>query len=571
METLEQIRLAVYKYLIERHAKEKESAKPFYFVMNSSIRYIQSSNLYEEIGSNKFFNILFYGNWLGSEITYLTIDEAANIYLTGTFDAQREGDPEIIKAENRLDYYFIETLQNDNKVILVDAFTKGNSFICVRQFGGSDNIINSLDYFLDSIKPRIDDIVEPIRARYNHYFFNQIMFDDYLKDDPYFFDFSVEKIKRNLRLKTLRVQNLFGIKQLILTDLPISSRWIVLTGENGYGKTSVLQAIAAGLFGNYDENGRQLVPESAYVGVEYYNNRKSVVTNSHMSRLEAINRKLTNELATYGSSRLSVTDSVSKDTIQEQLPATYSLFNSDGKLLNVEQLFKDTYQYNPPFFNQLKILFRALIPSISDIQIAIENNLPVVIYYEHDKEGMLLHKGLKLGELASGVRSLLAMIGDLVYRLSHRQSVTNLKDLEGIVIIDEIELHLHPIYQKLLPEILSEQFPNLQFIVSTHSPIPLLGIPENSDIVLLNVTRTSASGIEIERLDVDFSVLTPNAILTSPIFGFKDLIPSSKPIDKIIQTTSNFDDILLQGAFKDDLNSFLTPEKQKELINILKD
>lgn len=571
METLEQIRLAVYKYLIERHAKEKESAKPFYFVMNSSIRYIQSSNLYEEIGSNKFFNILFYGNWLGSEITYLTIDEAANIYLTGTFDAQREGDPEIIKAENRLDYYFIETLQNDNKVILVDAFTKGNSFICVRQFGGSDNIINSLDYFLDSIKPRIDDIVEPIRARYNHYFFNQIMFDNYLKDDPYFFDFSVEKIKRNLRLKTLRVQNLFGIKQLILTDLPISSRWIVLTGENGYGKTSVLQAIAAGLFGNYDENGRQLVPESAYVGVEYYNNRKSVVTNSHMSRLEAINRKLTNELATYGSSRLSVTDSVSKDTIQEQLPATYSLFNSDGKLLNVEQLFKDTYQYNPPFFNQLKILFRALIPSISDIQIAIENNLPVVIYYEHDKEGMLLHKGLKLGELASGVRSLLAMIGDLVYRLSHCQSVTNLKDLEGIVIIDEIELHLHPIYQKLLPEILSEQFPNLQFIVSTHSPIPLLGIPENSDIVLLNVTRTSASGIEIERLDVDFSVLTPNAILTSPIFGFKDLIPSSKPIDKIIQTTSNFDDILLQGAFKDDLNSFLTPEKQKELINILKD
>lgn len=71
--------------------------------------------------------------------------------------------------------------------------------------------------------------------------------------------------------------------------------------------------------------------------------------------------------------------------------------------------------------------------------------------------------------------------------------------LAGIVLIDEIDIHLHPKWQKRVPLILAENFPKLQFIVTTHSPIPLLGAPKGSRIYVVN--RKVKEGISIERMD----------------------------------------------------------------------
>ena len=50
------------------------------------------------------------------------------------------------------------------------------------------------------------------------------------------------------------------------------------------------------------------------------------------------------------------------------------------------------------------------------------------------------------------------------------------KDIGGIVIIDEIDLHLHPELEKIILRRFTETFPNLQFIISTHSPLVLTGL-----------------------------------------------------------------------------------------------
>jgi len=86
-------------------------------------------------------------------------------------------------------------------------------------------------------------------------------------------------------------------------------------------------------------------------------------------------------------------------------------------------------------------------------------------------------------------------------------------------LIDELDLHLHPKWQRKLPKLLSNVFPNIQFIASTHSVIPFLGAPENS--VFLKVNRSQAQGITIERIDIDISNLLPNSLLTSPLFDLE--------------------------------------------------
>lgn len=345
-------------------------------------------------------------------------------------------------------------------------------------------------------------------------------------------------VKKNLALKALRVENFKGIRRIEINNLPESAKWIVLTGENGFGKTSVLQAIAAGLYGNYfqDESGLrlQLVPDLAYVEVEYFSAKKTLENNSRYPRELSELVELDRELATYGSSRLQISANVTTETIERQIPSFYSLFNTDGVLLNIEQRLKDAFTEevlskdeqrvnDRSLFGQIVDVFRKLLPQLKDIKIQEVNQFLEVRYIEQDENSNALSEGASFTQLAAGLKNVIALVGDMIYRLSTRQDVDQLADLQGIVIIDEFELHLHPKYQKWLPEKLSELFPHIQFIISTHSPIPLLGVPP--DTVILHVTRDVEKGIQVERLDVDFTTLTPNAILTSPIFGFDDIIP----------------------------------------------
>lgn len=78
---------------------------------------------------------------------------------------------------------------------------------------------------------------------------------------------------------------------------------------------------------------------------------------------------------------------------------------------------------------------------------------------------------IRIDQLSDGEKCLIAMVGDLARRLSLANPVMkNPLDGEGVVLIDEIELHLHPAWQRTIIGKLRQTFPNVQFIVSTHSP-----------------------------------------------------------------------------------------------------
>ncbi len=118
--------------------------------------------------------------------------------------------------------------------------------------------------------------------------------------------------------------------------------------------------------------------------------------------------------------------------------------------------------------------------------------------------------------LSDGYRSVLALAGDLVWRLIQAFPDSNdpLKEV-GVVLIDELDIHLHPLWQRDIALWLREQFPNLQFIVATHSPLIAAGA--GPEALTLKFSLNEGKGTVEEVPDV--SAMNVDRLLQNLAFG----------------------------------------------------
>lgn len=110
--------------------------------------------------------------------------------------------------------------------------------------------------------------------------------------------------------------------------------------------------------------------------------------------------------------------------------------------------------------------------------------------------------------LSSGFKSIIYLLFSTIKEIEFRFNEQKLKaeDFDGIILIDEIEIHLHPEWQERIIHILRKTFPNAQFILTTHSPhiiqtaepnqIMALQLDENSNVVLRTNLQTSKYGFK---------------------------------------------------------------------------
>lgn len=129
-------------------------------------------------------------------------------------------------------------------------------------------------------------------------------------------------------------------------------------------------------------------------------------------------------------------------------------------------------------------------PQLEAVRDALSKFLPELSKFRVRRNPLRLcatkyRREIRIDQLSDGEKCLIALIGDLARRLAIANPRLE-KPLEGsgIVLIDEIDLHLHPAWQRLVIRQLTHVFPNCQFILSTHSP-QILGEVEGKCIRLL--------------------------------------------------------------------------------------
>jgi len=134
---------------------------------------------------------------------------------------------------------------------------------------------------------------------------------------------------------------------------------------------------------------------------------------------------------------------------------------------------KDLY-YKDPVLDAVRSAVLAILPNLTNLRIRRKPSLRMCV----TKEGQTL----TVDQLSDGEQCTLAMIGDLARRLvlANPHSDEPLHG-GGIVLIDEVDLHMHPLWQREIAPLLHRVFPNIQFILTTHSPLIIGGLGNLSE------------------------------------------------------------------------------------------
>jgi len=106
--------------------------------------------------------------------------------------------------------------------------------------------------------------------------------------------------------------------------------------------------------------------------------------------------------------------------------------------------------------------------------------------------------------LSDGYRNMIGMVADIAYRmatLNPQLEADVIKQTEGIVLIDEIDLHLHPKWQKQVVERLLDTFPKVQFVASSHSPFIIQSLYHREDCLLWDLEKNAPVEVDSKSIE----------------------------------------------------------------------
>ncbi|TBC25609.1 ATP-binding protein (plasmid) [Rhizobium ruizarguesonis] len=185
-----------------------------------------------------------------------------------------------------------------------------------------------------------------------------------------------------------------------------------------------------------------------------------------------------------------------------------SLFEDHYALTPLSSWLPGWRSENPGRYRQVVNLLNKLLP-------------PSISFTEELEAGEYLfgYRSLKLpySALSDGYRIYIGWIGDLLYHLCMgAPSGFKLVQSRGVVMVDEVDLHIHPAWQRTLIPTLARVLSNIQFVFTTHSPL-VVSTLERSNIYNVQLGRGPAP--EIRRPDEETFGLSADQLLRSEVFG----------------------------------------------------
>ena len=359
---------------------------------------------------------------------------------------------------------------------------------------------------------------------------------------------------------TLKDVRCFGPEQTLkLTDAHgRPARWTVILGNNGMGKTTLLQALTSiepALVPFTDSAAQKIyTPKGFFSG-----KRLSWSPIRHASRHAELAAELSAGMMTSikGTQRLQLSYVIERSGRNSTYPVggpflglvcygygatrrmgsgslsapadaqpSDSLFFEDVPLRNAEEwLLQADYaaskssEYGSAMEKRerIKQLLIDLLPDVADIQFVPPDANTAARVEVKTHYGWVAMRGLSLG-----YRTLIAWMVDLASRLFERypDSPNPLAE-PAVVLVDEIDLHLHPTWQRDLIGRLTERFPQTQFIVTAHSPLVVQSATDANIVVL----KREGDHVVIDNDVESIRGWRVDQILTSDLFG----LPTARP------------------------------------------
>jgi hypothetical protein len=157
---------------------------------------------------------------------------------------------------------------------------------------------------------------------------------------------------------------------------------------------------------------------------------------------------------------------------------------------------------------------------IDNILLILNDLFPEMNWLPNISNGLFPQEKIAITELSDGYKCMLSWLLHLIVHLYASTGwQDNIRKVRGVVLIDEIDLHLHPQWQRTIITKLSKAFPKLQFIATTHSPMTLGGLPEKgSEIFVLKKLKNE---VVISKNMEDVQGWRADQILTSSLFGLE--------------------------------------------------
>ena len=304
------------------------------------------------------------------------------------------------------------------------------------------------------------------------------------------------------------------------------AQWTVILGDNGVGKTTLLRCIAGmsissdnisnsmlqplfmnlsmkqkpfarGVINNFFLSGGEIRTQNLYGFMLQDKSIKNNVFSLHFYNRD--NNPNMREYSVpgnpdvaglicygYGATRKLGYSSLSESTDRGSCD---TLFFEDTSLINAEEWllqadYSSKYSQDTKITNKIqdiKLLFCKVLPDIEDFNFFLDeafSNSPIVKFKTP-------YGWVPFSDLGLGYKTMIVWMLDLIIRLYERYPDSEDPLAEpAIVLVDEIDLHLHPKWQRQIMSFLTERFPNTQFIVTAHSPL-VVQASQDANIVLL--------------------------------------------------------------------------------------
>lgn len=334
-----------------------------------------------------------------------------------------------------------------------------------------------------------------------------------------------ESMTQYFPIDKIHIKNFKNIVNLEI-DFPSASEdsgepWLFLLGENGVGKSSVLQAIAIGISSHSYKNRNKLKKlvkheaEAAEITIKERGRDNEITTK--IGATGKINREgegvFNSYLLGYGAVRLMYHDELETEK-QEGRIRFENLFNPIRCLGDGIKWMKDLYVDDEDRFDTIAYSLKELLPLNME-----ESGYNITV---HEEELVFDHdKKTPITSFSQGYKSVISLALDIMMTLSKGDNMNvDIDKLEGIILIDEIGNQLHPRWQMQIVPQMRKIFPKIQFIVSSHNPLCLRGI-KGGEVAILKEVNGEAKLIENLPDPSEFRV---DQLLASEFFGLSSLI-----------------------------------------------